>query len=207
MLAWIRGLGGLMNYLKVKRPAIKSSFLDWFLSVSLKNACEWFFKWYLLWGIIWVTVMAVSFVGVDSLGWDSEDETTIFYLILGLMGLPFVSITYILNCILADRTLQVRNKKIVLMCILNSAYAVQLLNIFVNVDASYYIKVLSIILFFAFYTFIIRYGYPIYRKACWFMLYACVLQTLGDDVSRVACCILEVAFYVKLYQVAKMYNM
>ena len=101
-----------MNYFKVKRSGIKSRFLDWFLSVSLKNACEWFFKQYLLWGIIWVVVMIVCFVGVDSLGWDSEDETTIFYLILGLMSLPFIFITYILDCILADRTLQVRNKKI-----------------------------------------------------------------------------------------------
>ena len=192
-----------MNYFKVKRPAIKSRFLDWFLSVSLKDACEWFFKRYLLWGIIWVVVMTVCFVGVDSLGWDSEDETTIFYLILGLMSLPFVFITYILDCILADRTLQMRNKKIVLMCILNSAYAVPLLNMFVNEDASYYIEVFSTILFFAFYAFIIRYGYPIYRKACWFMLYACVLKTLGDEVSRVAYTILEVAFYVKLYQTAK----
>lgn len=197
-----------MNYFKVKRPAIKSRFLDWFLSVSLKNVCEWLFKWYLLWGIIWVAVMAVCFVGVDSLGWDSEDETTIFYLILGLMGLPFVSITYILNCILADRTLQVRNKKIVLMCILNSAYVV-LLNIFVNEDVSYYIKVLSIILFFAFYAFIIRYGYSIYRKACRFMLYALCLciKYIGRWCVEVAYTIWEVAFYVKLHLAAKKCNM
>lgn len=191
-----------MNYFKVKRLAIKSRFLDWFLSVSLKNACEWFFKRYLL----WVVVMTICFVGVDSLEWDSEDKNTIFYLILGLMSLSFVSITYILNCILADRTLQVRNKKIVLMCILSSAYAVQLLNIFVNEDVSYYIN-LSTILFFVFYTFIIRYGYPVYRKACWFMLYACVLKTFGDGVSGVACTILEVAFYVKLYLTAKEFDM
>ena len=91
-----------MNYFKVKRPAIKFRFLDWFLSVSLKNACEWIFKWFLLWCIILVVATAVCFVGVDSLGWDSEDGTTIFYLILVLMGLLLVPITYIFNCILTN---------------------------------------------------------------------------------------------------------
>lgn len=74
-------------------------------------------------------------------------------------------------------------------------------------DIQYYMDFTSLAFLFVFNALIIRYGYPIYRTSFWFMLCAIVLQVLGGRVLTLLALVLYIAFYVKLYLTAKMYNM
>lgn len=179
----------------MKRSTIKSRFLDWYLSVSLKNACEWFFKCYLL---LWLIILLIA-----AIFWSLE----YVYIIFTMSGLLFLSITYIFNRILINRILQVQCKKSVLIYLLNVTYIIGFFAGGVIEDIQYYMNFIYVVSLFVFNALIIRYGYPIYRRACWFMLYVGVFRTFADDILNPIVGIWEIAFYVQLYLTAKKYKM
>lgn len=183
----------------MKRSTIKSRFLDWYLSVSLKNACEWLFKWYFLLSIILISVPVIF--------WNTENTSVIFDLAIILIGLIILPVTYIFNRILINRILQVQDKKSVLIYLLNATYIIRFFVDGVIEDIQYYMNFFYVVFLFVFNALIIRYGYPVYRKAFWFMLYAGVLRIFSESTLSLIASVCEIVFYVQLYLTAKRYNM
>lgn len=200
LLAWFGDLeGGRTKLFSMKRSTIKSRFLDWYLSVSLKNACEWLFKWYFLLSIILISVPVIF--------WNTENTSVIFDLAIILIGLIILPVTYIFNRILINRILQVQDKKSVLIYLLNATYIIRFFVDGVIEDIQYYMNFFYVVFLFVFNALIIRYGYPVYRKAFWFMLYAGVLRIFSESTLSLIASVCEIVFYVQLYLTAKRYNM
>ncbi len=142
---------------------------------------------------------------IDYWGLDEEEGSEAVYLFMGLFSLVNLFTTYVLDYVIADRVLQVREKRPILFYLLNATYFVSLLlSIIVDENISHYIKVLSTILHIIFYALILRYGYTVYRSAIWLMIYAVVLHESGLGVIIL---ILYIASYVKLYLTAKEFDM
>lgn len=162
--------------------------------------------------ILLIAGVVTSVVLVDSWEWDGEDGSAMFGLIAGLIVLGYIPVTYIFNYIVADRVLQVRDKKSILVYLLNTVYVLPLLNAAVSVcdyeDISHYIDIFFTVLLFVFYALLIRYGYTVYRSAIWLMIYAIVLSNFNWAFERgLIILILYISSYVKLYLTAKEYNM
>ena len=74
-------------------------------------------------------------------------------------------------------------------------------------DIQYYMNFIYVVFLFVFNALIIRYGYPVYRKVFWFMLYAGVLRIFSESTLNLIASVCEIVFYVQLYLTAKRYNM
>jgi len=183
---------------------MKNRFLDWLNTIDLQKTCKWYFKWNAL--ILTLVIASMFFVErmIDHWGWDEEEGSAVVELFMGLVSLVNLFLTYILDYVIADRVLQVREKKSMLLYLLNATYLVSLLLSIVGEDISRYIKMIPAILHFIFYALILRYGYTVFRSAIWLMIYAVVLHEFGQGIIIL---ILYIASYVKLYFTAKEYDM
>ncbi len=187
------------------KSVMKNRFLDWLNNYDLQKTCKWYFKWNAL--MLTLLIVSMFFVErmIDYWGLDEEEGFDVVELFMGLFSLVNLFTTYILDYVIADRVLQVREKRPILLYLLNATYiASLLLSIIVDENISHYIKVLSTILYFIFYALILRYGYTVYRSAIWLMIYAVVLHESGLGVIIL---ILYIASYVKLYLTAKEFDM
>lgn len=183
---------------------MKNRFLDWLKAVDLQRTYMWYFKWNAL--MLTLVIVSMFFIErtTDHWGWDEDAGSEILELSMGLFLLVNLFTSYILDYVIADKVLQVREKRSILLYLLNASYIVALLLSVVGEDISRFIKMLPVIFHFIFYAFILRYGYTVYRNAIWLMIYAVVLHEFGQGVIIL---ILYIASYVKLYLTAKEFDM
>jgi len=146
-------------------------------------------------------------ISVPVIFWNTENASVIFDLAIFLIGLIILPVTYIFDRILINRILQVQDKKSVLIYLLNATYIMRFFVDGVIENIQYYMNFIYVVFLFVFNALIIRYGYPIYRRACWFMLYAGVLRIFADSTLALIAGVCEIVFYVQLYLTAKRYNM